>query len=181
MHTMLLNLCNYSDFNNFCRNSKEPPYWKGNLLLGVSVSIAKDAVGFLRSVQKQVGDVVSMRLLYLNITFFFNPHDYEAVLNARTFDYHPVFEMAAWRFFGAWTRDLKEHLRIITRGVRGPAVEKSLGNFSLKVANICEDLRLETSDWKTESLTKFTSKTMYSSLYNNLFDVRENDVNNSSR
>ena len=124
--------------------------------MGVSVSIAKDAVGFLRSVQKQAGDVVSMRLLYLNITFFFNPHDYEAVLNARTFDYHPVFEMAAWRFFGAWTRDLKEHLRIITRGVRGPTVETKLKNFSQKVNNVCEDLRLVAIDWKTESLAKFT-------------------------
>ena len=122
-----------------------------------------------------------MRLLYLNVTFFLNPHDYEAVLNARTFDYHPVFEMAAWRFFGAWSRDIRDNLKIITKGVRGPAIEISLGNFSRKIANVCEGLKLEANDWRTESVVKFTSKTMFSSLYNNLFDEQQNDANVTSR
>ena len=152
---------------------------KGNFLLGVAMSIAKDAVGFLRNVQKQVGDVVTMKLLYLNITFFLNPHDYEAILKSRDFDYHVVKETAVWRLFGAWTKDIKEHLKIITKGVRGPAVEKSLGNFSKKVANVCEGLRSDSSDWKTESLPTFTSKTMFSSLYNNFFDVQQSDASNS--
>ena len=159
----------------FYRTSNEPPYMKGNFFLGVAMSIAKDAVGYLRKVQKQVGDVVTMKLLYLHITFLLNPHDYDAFLNSRDLDYLVVQETAVWRLFGTRTKNTKEHLKILTKGVRGPAMEKSLENFSKKVANVSADLKSDSSNWKTESLPTFTSKTMFSSLYNNFFDVPQSD------
>lgn len=167
---------------------------KGAFLLGVAMQLAKDAVGFLRGVQKQAGDVVTLKLLYLNITFFLNPHDYEAILKSRDFDYHVVKETAVWRLFGAWTKDIKEHLKIVTKGVRGPAVERSLSHFSDKVASACRDLKAADTDdskveatgeesqqdgWKKDTVTAFTSKTMFSSLYNNFFDVNHGQQQNA--
>ena len=78
----------------FHGTSNEPPYMKGYFFLGVAMSIAQDAVGYLCNVQKQVGDIVTIKLLYLHITFLLNPHDYDAFQNLRDFDYGVVQETA---------------------------------------------------------------------------------------
>jgi cytochrome P450 len=64
-----------------------PPGPKGNLIMGVMREFNRDTLGFIERCQRDYGDVVRSRFLYVNAYFLYNPEDIEALLttNAKSF------------------------------------------------------------------------------------------------
>ena len=64
-----------------------PPGPKGNLVMGVMREFNRDTLGFIERCQREYGDVVRSRFLYVIAYFLYNPSDIEAMLttNAKGF------------------------------------------------------------------------------------------------
>ena len=57
-----------------------PPGPKGKLITGVMREFNRDTLGFIERCQRDYGDVVRSRFLYLRVYFLFNPADIETML-----------------------------------------------------------------------------------------------------
>ena len=64
-----------------------PPGPKGSLIMGVMREFNRDTLGFIERLQREYGDVVRSRFLYLHAYFLYHPADIEALLttNAKSF------------------------------------------------------------------------------------------------
>jgi cytochrome P450 len=67
--------------------SQIPPGPKGTLIQGVMPDFNRDMLAFITNCQRQYGDVVKMRFLYLTVYFLYHPDDIETMLssNAKNF------------------------------------------------------------------------------------------------
>ena len=64
-----------------------PPGPKGKLITGVMREFNKDTLGFIERCQRDYGDVVRSRFLYLYAHFLYNPADIEALLSTNAKSY----------------------------------------------------------------------------------------------
>jgi len=64
-----------------------PPGPKGSLIMGVMREFNRDTLGFITRCQRDYGDVVRSRFLYVTAYFIYNPADIESMLttNAKSF------------------------------------------------------------------------------------------------
>ena len=64
-----------------------PPGPKGSLLMGVMREFNNDTLGFIERCQRDYGDVVRSRFLYVQAYFLYNPADIENLLSTNAKSY----------------------------------------------------------------------------------------------
>jgi cytochrome P450 len=60
--------------------ASRPPGPKGSLVMGVMREFNRDSLGFIERAQREYGDIVWMRFLYVPALFLYHPDDVEYVL-----------------------------------------------------------------------------------------------------
>ena len=73
--------------NKKVKTAKRPPGPKGSPIMGVMSEFNRDQLGFIERAQREYGDIVWMRFLYVPALFLYHPKDIEYVLttNPRNF------------------------------------------------------------------------------------------------
>jgi cytochrome P450 len=62
------------------RSANRPPGPKGTLIMGVMREFNRDSLGFIERAQREYGDIVWMRFLYVPALFLYHPNEIEYVL-----------------------------------------------------------------------------------------------------
>jgi cytochrome P450 len=76
-----------------------PPGPKGKLITGVMREFNKDTLGFIERCQRDYGDVVRSRFLYLHAYFIYNPVDIETVLTTDAKSYRKARSLRSPFFY----------------------------------------------------------------------------------
>src|SRR6266508_3387028 len=66
--------------NKRSKATTRPPGPKGSLVMGVKREFNRDSLGFIERAQREYGDIVWMRFLYVPALFLYHPDDVEYVL-----------------------------------------------------------------------------------------------------
>ncbi|CAG2200157.1 CYP8A [Mytilus edulis] len=72
------------------RRENEPPIPTGHWFWGNGEEFSKNAVKFLHSTQKKIGDIFTIRLFNQHMTVILDPHSYEKFVKERNFDFDKI-------------------------------------------------------------------------------------------
>ena len=76
-----------------------PPGPKGSLIMGVMREFNRDTLGFIERCQRDYGDVVRSRFLYLHAYFLYNPADIETMLTTNAKSYRKARSLRSPFFY----------------------------------------------------------------------------------
>ncbi|XP_069141463.1 7-alpha-hydroxycholest-4-en-3-one 12-alpha-hydroxylase-like [Argopecten irradians] len=156
------------------RRSTEPPIPKGHFLWGNGADFSKHAVKYLHKTQKKLGDIFTIRLLHQHLTVIMDPHSYEPFVKESNFDFDPIQKQVNHNVFSFALIDAKKMLKEAAKKVRGSHLHKGMEQYS-KHLNATHIAVTNTegfgasSEWRTDGLRQFNSKTLFVSMFYTIF------------
>ncbi|XP_040849139.1 cytochrome P450 7B1 [Ochotona curzoniae] len=145
----------------------EPPLIKGWIpYLGVILSIRKDPLGFLRSLQKQHGDIFTILLGGKYLTFVLDPFQYQFLIkNQKQLSFQKFSNKVSEKTFSIkqlmYNHDMDGELHVSYQNLKGKSLDLLLEDMVQNMKQMFEAQLLKATNWKTEKLLEFCSSLVF--------------------
>ncbi|XP_020020958.2 cytochrome P450 7B1 isoform X2 [Castor canadensis] len=157
------------------RQPGEPPLIKGWLpYLGVALEFQKDPLGFMKTLQKQYGDIFTLQLGGKYITFFLDPFQYHLLLkNHKQLSFQVIGNKIAAKAFCikmlAECDDLNHDLHVAYQHLQGKSLDILLENMLQHVKKVFEHQLLETTNWNMAYMLQFCSSVIFEITFTTMY------------
>lgn len=156
------------------RRENEPPIPSGNWFWGNGGDFAKDAVKFLHTTQRKLGDIFTIRLFNQHMTVVMDPHSYDRFVKERNFDFDAIQKQVNHNVFSFELVNARKMLKEAGKTVRGPYLNKGMSQFSSYLNETFHEVTKTESgttseEWKSMGLRSFNSHTLFASLFYTIF------------
>ncbi|XP_063407414.1 cytochrome P450 7A1-like [Mytilus trossulus] len=156
------------------RRENEPPIPTGHWFWGNGEEFSKNAVKFLHSTQKKLGDIFTIRLFNQHMTVILDPHSYEKFVKERNFDFDKIQKQVNHNVFSFELVNARKMLKEAGKTVRGPYLNKGMAQFSNYLNETFTEVTQSstgehTDEWITAGLRSFNSQTLFASLFYTIF------------
>ncbi|XP_048865914.1 cytochrome P450 7A1 [Brienomyrus brachyistius] len=168
---LVLKLCGFRK-----RQQDEPPLMNGWIpFLGVALEYGKNPLEFLRSIQREYGDIFTCKIAGKYFTFVTDPFSYSAVFRqGRNLDFQKFAMGFSQKVFGhadfnapMYSGSYRDIHPIFRQTLQGPVLQQLI---STMMENIQMVIRRDDSfNWVTEGLQRFVDRIMFEAGYLTLF------------
>ncbi|KAG8513897.1 25-hydroxycholesterol 7-alpha-hydroxylase, partial [Galemys pyrenaicus] len=156
----------------------EPPLIKGWLpFLGRSLELKRDPLGFLKSLQKQHGDIFTLLLGGKYITFIMDPSLFSIVMkNHKKLSFDVFSNKLLLKMFSikklTTNEDLKDDIQLCNQYLQGKYMDVLLESSLKTVKQVFQQKLLKTTNWDTSHIFPFCSSLVmqitFSTIYGKL-------------
>ncbi|XP_046498120.1 cytochrome P450 7B1 isoform X1 [Equus quagga] len=148
------------------RRPGEPPLIKGWLpYLGESLKLQKDALGFLKTLQKQHGEIFTILLAGKYITFILDPFQFQLVMKNHKLSFRIFSNKITVKAFSikklVTNDDLNNELHVCYQCLRGKSLDVLMENMMQNLKQVFEPQLLKTTNWEMACLLTFCSSVIF--------------------
>ncbi|XP_037658828.1 cytochrome P450 7B1 [Choloepus didactylus] len=157
------------------RRPGEPPLIKGWLpYFGVALQFQKDPLGFIKTLQKQHGDIFTVLLGGKYITFFLNPFQYHLVIkNYKQLCFKKFSNKMVQKVFGIkhllTNDDLNNDLHGCYQHLQGKSLDILLESMMQNLNQVLESQLLTATSWNTAQLLTFCSSVIFEITFTTIY------------
>uniref|UniRef100_A0A5F9DP28 25/26-hydroxycholesterol 7alpha-hydroxylase n=1 Tax=Oryctolagus cuniculus TaxID=9986 RepID=A0A5F9DP28_RABIT len=156
------------------RRAGEPPLIKGWIpYLGVTLKFQKDPLGFLKSLQKQHGDIFTILLGGKYITFILDPFQYQLVMkNQKQLSFRKFGNKLSEKTFSIkqmiHNNDMDDELHVVYQLLQGKSLDILLEDLMQNIKQMFEVQLLKTTNWKMAQLLTFCGTMIFDITFTTL-------------
>ncbi|XP_006150494.1 25-hydroxycholesterol 7-alpha-hydroxylase [Tupaia chinensis] len=149
------------------RRPGEPPLVNGWLpYLGVSLKFRKDPLGFIRTLQKQHGDIFTILLGGMYSTLILDPFEYQAVIkNHKQLSFQRFTDKIALKAFSikkmVHNNDMNNDFHSCYQFLQGKSLDILLESMTQNIKQMFESQLLKTESWNKAQLFTFCSSIIF--------------------
>ncbi|XP_012503371.1 PREDICTED: 25-hydroxycholesterol 7-alpha-hydroxylase [Propithecus coquereli] len=149
------------------RRPGEPPLIKGWLpYLGMALKFQKDPLNYIKTLQKQHGDIFTVLLGGKYITFILDPFQYPLVLkNHKQLSFREFTNKLLMKAFSikklSENDEMNDELHLCYQLLQGKSLDTLLENLMQNLKQVFEGRLLKTTSWDTAQLFTFCSSIIF--------------------